>query len=287
MKGGNNMKKDKIFAICRMGVALVIAVVLLAVTGFGFVYPLTEAVEVSDGAELAGNKYVSADLNFIMSICGEEVKADGEAVAYYAIAPVGNQFVVLRFYADTHADVQALTDATMDFLTGETSVMRVHMPVKGMVSEADEAVQELLSQWFESNKDWMSAAGVVGPEPTAEAYLSSQMIRVDMAGTMSIEYTVALSVIALLMVLYAIIELCFMLRGKQEKPAKAEKKVKKEKKAEAPKVEPVTEEVPAAAETPAEEEASAEEEAPAEEAEEEAEDEAEEEAEEEENEEDA
>lgn len=253
MKGGNKMKKDKIFALCRMGVALVIAVVLLAVTGFGFVYPLAGAVEVTDGAELADNKYVSTDLKYIMTVCGEEVKADGTAVAYYAIAPVGDQFVILRFGAQAHGDVQTLAEATMDYLSGESSIMRVHMPVRGMAAPADAAVQALLSQWFEANKDWMSAAGVVGPEPMAEDYLCGQMIRVDMAGTMSIDYTVALSVLALLMVIYAIIELCFMLWGRKE-PAKAEKKEKKEKK-EAPKAEPaaVSEEAPAAEETPAEE----------------------------------
>ena len=248
------MKKDKIFALCRMGVALVVAVVLLAVTGFGFVYPMAGAMEVTDGTELAGNKYVSTDLKYIMTVCGEEVKADGTAVAYYAIAPVGDQFVILRFGAQAHGDVQTLAEATMDYLSGESSIMRVHMPVRGMAAPADAAVQELLSQWFEANKDWMSAAGVVGPEPKAEDYLCGQMIRVDMAGTMSIDYTVALSVLALLMVLYAIIELCFMLWGRKESP-KAEKKEKKEKKAAAPKAEPaaVSEEAPAAEETPAEE----------------------------------
>ena len=248
------MKKDKIFALCRMGVALVVAVVLLAVTGFGFVYPMAGAMEVTDGTELAGNKYVSTDLKYIMTVCGEEVKADGTAVAYYAIAPVGDQFVILRFGAQANGDVQTLAEATMDYLSGESSVMRVHMPVRGMAAPADAAVQELLSQWFEANKDWMSAAGVVGPEPKAEDYLCGQMIRVDMAGTMSIDYTVALSVLALLMVLYAIIELCFMLWGRKESP-KAEKKEKKEKKAAAPKAEPaaVSEEAPAAEETPAEE----------------------------------
>jgi len=244
------MKKDKIFALCRMGVALVVAVVLLAVTGFGFVYPMAGAVEVTDGTELAGNKYVSVDLKYIMTVCGEDVKADGTAVAYYAIAPVGDQFVILRFGAQAHGDVQTLAEATMDYLSGESSVMRVHMPVRGMAAPADAAVQELLSQWFEANKDWMSAAGVVGPEPKAEDYLCGQMIRVDMAGTMSIDYTAALSVLALLMVIYAIIELCFMLWGRKE-PAKAEKK---EKKAAAPKTEPaaVSEEAPAAEEAPAE-----------------------------------
>ena len=250
------MKKEKIFALCRMGVALVIAVVLLAVTGFGFVPMLTDPVEVTDGTQLADSSYVSCDLRYVMTVCGEEVKENGDVVAYYAIAPIGNRFVVLRFPAELHSDVLSMTDATLAYLGGESSVMKIHMPVEGMVSQGSVAVYSLLSQWFESNKEWMSNAGVVGASPLAEDYLVSEVIEVDRLGALSGEYTVALSVLALLLVVYAVVELCFMGK-KKETAAKAEKKEKKEKpakaeKKEAVKAEPVTEAAPVE-EVPAEE----------------------------------
>lgn len=236
------MKKEKIFALCRMGVALVIAVVLLAVTGFGFVPMLTDPVEVTDGTQLADSSYVSCDLSYVMTVCGEEVKENGDVVAYYAIAPIGNRFVVLRFPAELHSDVLSMTDATLAYLGGESSVMKIHMPVEGMVSQGSVAVYSLLSQWFESNKEWMSNAGVVGASPLAEDYLVSEVIEVDRLGALSGEYTVALSVLALLLVVYAVVELCFMGK-KKDAPAKKEKKEKpaKAEKKEEVKAEPVTE----------------------------------------------
>ncbi len=247
------MKKEKIFALCRMGVALVIAVVLLAVTGFGFVPMLTDPVEITDGTQLADNSYVSCDLRYVMTVCGEEVKENGDVVAYYAIAPIGNRFVVLRFPAELHSDVLSMTDATLAYLGGESSVMKIHMPVEGMVSQGSVAVYSLLSQWFESNKEWMSNAGVVGASPLAEDYLVSEVIEVDRLGALSGEYTVALSVLALLLVVYAVVELCFMGK-KKDAPAKKEKKEKpaKAEKKEEVKAEPVTEAAPVE-EVPAEE----------------------------------
>lgn len=239
------MKKEKIFALCRMGVALVAAIVLLAVTGFGFVPMLSGPVEITDGAELAGHSYVSYDLEYVMTVCGEEVRDNGDVTAYYAIAPVGNRFVVLRFPAELHSDVLSMTDATLAYLGGESSVMKIHMPVKGMVSQGSVDVYSLLSQWFESNKEWMSNAGVVGASPLAENYLVTEVIEVDRLGSLSGEYTVALSVIAMLLVIYAVVELCFMGKKKEE-PAKAQKKEKpaKAEKKEEPKAEPVTEAAP-------------------------------------------
>lgn len=247
------MKKEKIFALCRMGVALVIAVVLLAVTGFGFVPMLTDPVEVTDGTQLADSSYVSCDLRYVMTVCGEEVKENGDVVAYYAIAPIGNRFVVLRFPAELHSDVLSMTDATLAYLGGESSVMKIHMPVEGMVSQGNVAVYSLLSQWFESNKEWMSNAGVVGASPLAEDYLVSEVIEVDRLGALSGEYTVALSVLALLLVVYAVVELCFMGK-KKDAPAKKEKKEKpaKAEKKEEVKAEPVTE-AASVEEVPAEE----------------------------------
>lgn len=223
------MKKSMNFGWLRMAAALVIALALLAATGFGFVHLLAEPVSVSDGAQLEGQRYVSADVKYLMALVGEEVRS-GETVAYYAIAPVGNEFVILRFEAALKADIEQLCSETVAYLSGESSQMRVHMPVKGMVEDADEAVSALLSQWFDNNKEWMSAAGVVGAEPAAEDYLCAQVILVDRAGSMSGEMTAALSLIALLMAAYALVELVFLLKKKEEAPAKKDKKEKKEKK---------------------------------------------------------
>ncbi len=245
------MKKEKLYALIRIVVALAAAVALLAATGFGFVPLMKGPTAITDGQELADADYVSADLTYMMTICGEELRGE-ETVAYYAIAPIGNRFVVLRFDAALLEDINTLTEATESYLGGESRVMTVHMPVKGMTEPAADEVFALLSEWFESNKDWMNAAGVVGAEPTAEEYLAEELVRVDNAGRMSGEYTVVLSVIAALLALYALVELLFMLLGGKKEPKKAEKK--SEKKAEKkPEIKLETAAVAAAAVTEAEE----------------------------------
>ncbi len=245
------MKRENMFALVRMGTAFLAAVILLAVTGFGFVPMLAGPTEIGDGQELAGAGYVSADLEYVMTLCGEEVRGE-KVVAYFAIAPIGNRFVVLRFDAALKGDVEQMAAATEDYLGGESRVMTVHMPVKGMVETAGEEVYDLLRQWFEANKDWMAAAGVVGPEPTEEEYLVQELVKVDTVGSMKAAGTVAWSVLALLLVVYALVELVFLLGGgkKEEKPAPA---AKAEKAAEEAKEEAVSEEAAEAAQTPAEE----------------------------------
>lgn len=244
------MKKENKMALIRMGIALVLAMVLLAVTGFGFIPLLAGPVEVADGQELEGQRYVSADLEHVMTLCGEEVKGE-TVVAYYAIAPIGNRFVTLRFDAALKGDIEQMVEATTAYLGGESRVMTVHMPIKGMVKEAGDDVYALLSQWFEANKDWMAAAGVVGPEPVEEEYLAAELIRVDELGSLKGSTTVALSAVAALLVLYALVELCFVAFGgkKENKAENKEKPVKAapaEEKAGEPAVEeteePVTEE---------------------------------------------
>lgn len=218
----------KNFALCRGVLALVLAFALMIINGFGFVYLLSSPTEITDGSGLAMNRYVSADVTYVMDICGEEVNEAGESVYYYAVTPLGNRFALIRFPADMLADVSALNQATLDFLTGESSVMGFHMPLVGMSKQADAEVYSLLFDWFEENKTWMSAAGVIGEDANATSYLVANVLQVDYAGSMPNTLSVLFSLAELVLVIYAIIVFIRMAQGKYNVDKKALKKAKRE-----------------------------------------------------------
>lgn len=253
----------KYFAFLRAALAVVLAAAVVAVSGFAFVYQCKGPTAVQDGAQLAGERYVSADVKWIMDVCGEEVSSEGKTLYYYAVAPVGNRFVLLRFGADMLDDLTALEKSTMDYLTGTSMAMDIHLPVRGMAEKAQPGAYSLLSEWFNANIEWMNLAGVVGENPSASEYLANELILVDQVGAMHYLASLGLSVLAALLVLYAVAELLLVasgfykdskvaarvakrLKAKKEKEKAAAKAAKEaEKQAAEAEVPAVTEEAPA------------------------------------------
>ncbi len=203
-----------IFAAARAGAALLLALALLWISGFAFVYQLGGAATIADGAQLSEHDYVSADVKWIMDIPGQEVsRSSGRALYCYAVAPIGNRFVLLRFTADRLDDLQALKEETLALLNGERKAMSIHLPVRGMVEKAEPGAYSLLSRWFNTNIEWMTIAGVVGQDPSAADYLTDLCIEVDTVGTRSATVSALLSIGALLLVLYALAEVMLLLTG--------------------------------------------------------------------------
>lgn len=261
----------KNFAFLRAALAVVLAVAVVAVSGFACVYQCKGPTAVQDGAQLADERYVSADVKWIMDVCGEEVNSAGKTLYYYAVAPVGNRFVLLRFGANMLDDLTALEKSTMDYLTGTSMAMDIHLPVRGMVEKAQPGAYSLLSEWFNNNIEWMNLAGVVGENPSASEYLANEVILVDQVGAMHYLASLGLTVLAALLVLYAVVELLLVASGfyKDSKVAarvaKRLKAKKEKEKAAAKEAEKAAEEAPAVTEEAPNEEAPTEE-APAEEA---------------------
>lgn len=203
-----------IFAAARAGAALLLALALLWISGFAFVYQLGGAATVTDGAQLSEHDYVSADVKWIMDIPGQEVsRSSGRALYCYAVAPIGNRFVLLRFDADRLDDLQTLKEETLALLNGERKAMSIHLPVRGMAEKTEPGAYSLLSQWFNTNIEWMTIAGVVGQDPSAADYLTDLCIEVDTVGTRSATVSALLSIGALLLVLYALAEVVLLLTG--------------------------------------------------------------------------
>ncbi len=225
------MKRRKTFAICRAVAAVVAAFALAAGSGFSFVTLLRQPVTLEEGADMQSGTYVEADLFYIMDICGVERTQSGKAVAYYAVAPIGNSFVLVRLPASDYDDILLMETETMSFLKGESSSMSHHLTVTGAVVKTDAAGTALLQQWFEDNAEWMSDSGVIAAVEDYSVYLGGYTIE---SGRVSynLSYSAALimNLAALALLLYAVVEFVLVGMGvysrergknkKKEKPAK-------------------------------------------------------------------
>jgi hypothetical protein len=258
------MKNKKTFALVRAVAAGILAVVLVACTGFAAVDLLTGPTEVTQGSDLAAGDYVQADLTYIMDVCAVEKTSGGKAVAYYAVAPVGNQFAVVRFPADEFDSMIALEEDTLNFLQGVSSSMSFHLVVTGATAQTDDTTAALLSQWFDDNASWMSQSGVISAVEDYSEYLCPVMIQANRVGSVSYTTALTLSILALVLLVYGAIEIICLTTGvyngvsaptkkKKAPEGAAEKPAAAEPAAEEPAAEEPTAEEPTAEEPTAEE----------------------------------
>lgn len=231
MKGGKDMKnKKKSFAIARLVIALLLAAVLLYVSGFAFVPLLGGAQDVTDASELSDGEYVAVDVTFIMDFVAMEISdTSGEAVSYYAVAPVGNKFVVFCFRASSYEDALALYNATDAYMQG-TGSLNIHLPVKGMAREMSSSVYTQFYSWFDENHETMTEAGIIGSVTSYADYLCPVMVVVDAVGDVNLVWAYALTGGALALLLYAIVELILILSNVYKAPHTVpQKPIKKSK----------------------------------------------------------
>ena len=220
------MEKKTVFALARIGAAALAAVILLACSGWAFVCLLGSPETITQGEELEDGKYVAADVGFIMDICGvERDKKSGEPVAYFAVAPVGDQFVLIRFPAKDYDTYAALESETMGYLYGTQSGFSFHLNVTGMARGLDETSAALLSEWFAENGSWMSRSGLIAAVENYGTYLSGYMIDTGRVGSVTRGAGAAMSVIAAALIVYAAAEAVVLCVRKHEKPEKKYKGV--------------------------------------------------------------
>lgn len=247
------MTNKKTFAWVRAAAALVLALIFLAVTGFAFTDMLAGPGSITDGAVIEDSAYLKADVMFVMDIVGVEKNAAGKEVAYYAVSPVGSSFMMIRYPLADSLAVQGLEEETRKFLEGESLDMAFRVIVTGMVEPANDTVSGMLAEWFGENVDWMVTAGVIPQLEDYSAYISPYVLRAGTVGTMNYTAALVMTVLAALLVVYAIVEAVLVFGGVyNKKPQKKQKKAKPAK-VEAPAA-PVEEEIPGAEEEPVMEE---------------------------------
>ncbi len=213
------MKNNRlIFALARAAAALIAAVILLGCTGWAFLYLLGEPEKIMDGAALTDGAYVTADVDYIMDICGVDRADDtGEITAYYAVTPIGTQFAVVRFPASDGETLESFEAETRLYLYGQQKTVSTHMSVTGMARTLPEDVSPLLSGWFLDVKNRMIGSGMIAEVQDYSIYLCPCMIDADSLGAVSAGAAVTMTVIAAVLAVYAVLEIVLILCGVYKK----------------------------------------------------------------------
>ena len=214
------MKKRKNFAILRGAAAVVLALLLLVLTGFGAFRLMAGPETVTDSRALQNGAYVRVDLSYVMDVIGVEKNSAGAITAYYAAAPVGDQFVTIRFPASDAEHMLALEEATDAYLQGRAASIPFHMTVSGAARHMTEDTAALMAQWFGENATWMSQAGVITAVTNYGDYLSGVMIDTAGIGSVSVTAAVTAAVIAAALLIYAVAEFVLAGLGRYDKPRK-------------------------------------------------------------------
>ena len=205
------MKERKTTAIWCAVIAAVLAVLLLACTGFGAFRLLCGPEEVTDGKTLEDGAYVSVDLQHVMDVVGVERSATGAETAYYAAAPVDDIFVLIRFPASDAESMMALEDATDAYMQGDAASMPFHMIVRGEARALDDDTKEILVRWFNENAEWMSRAGVFTAVEDNSIYLSAVGIEAGRVGGVPAGLAAAAGIGAAVLIAAAVV--LFILAG--------------------------------------------------------------------------
>lgn len=212
----------------RLIAALIAAVVLLAVSGFGVFKMLgtpksltadslsmltaegSAEEEAPAGAQIGD--FVQHEVNLILKNFAEGYRGD-TVRERYAVVPVQGKLVTFRFPQRWLESEQAIVDATQELLNGTAQYIDKYIVVRGTVQTLPEDVSGELYSWFADNQEWMQQAGLISAEQDAAASLADYMVSVDTAGKLPFSAIVALTVAAGLCLLYALYELIRILAG--------------------------------------------------------------------------
>lgn len=205
----------------RFIAALVAAVLLLAVSGFGVfkmlgkpksLFPEIDWMSMTgsmDEAEMTGAQpgdYVEHEVSFIIKNFAEGARGDTVHERYAAV-PVNGKLVAFRFPQRWLASEQAIADESMNVLTGVSQYFDKYIVVRGTVQALPEDVAAEFYSWFGENKEWMAQCGLISGTEDAAAAIDDYMVAVDAVGSRSAGTVVGLSVAALVCLLYALYEL--------------------------------------------------------------------------------
>ena len=211
-------------ATIRLIAALLAAVVLLAVSGFGVFkmlgtpksltpdysdmsYDVTGSGEpepVSAGAQVGD--YVEHEVFLILKNFAEGYRGD-TVRERYGVVPIDGKLVAFRFPQRWLESEQAIVDATQELLNGVAQYIDKYIIVRGTVQTLPEDVSAELYSWFAENQEWMQQAGLISSDQDAAASLADYMVAVDQVGKLPIGAVIGLTAAAGVCLLYALYEL--------------------------------------------------------------------------------
>ena len=170
-------------AFIRACAAILLALALLAATGFAIVDMLRGPKVTADASELSPGDYVTTNVDMILGYFAEEYNSRDEVTALYAVVPYGGRFAVIILPERYFDSAETVYDSTYDFINGRTAFINDYILVTGTAEELTDKTAAMFYDWFGLNKDWMAEAGLVDADVQDYAdHLSLIALRADMTG---------------------------------------------------------------------------------------------------------
>ena len=199
-------------ALVRCGVALLIAVALLAATRFA-VFAIVKGPTESSSLESAQEgAFVKRDIYAVVGYAADE-KSGSAVVGEYAVVPMDGKFVTVHMTKRYLTAADTVLAETKSYLEGSTTTLDRFFVVDGAVSKLTDAQKKSLSDWYTANKDYLVQTHVIDETADEATYLSDTLLEVDQIDGMSQILVIVLSALAGLCLCYVIVELILMACG--------------------------------------------------------------------------
>lgn len=212
-KSENRAKNARLRAVC----AIILALVLLASTGFAVVDMLRGAEFVSDATQLGVGDYVTTNIDMILGYYAEEYNKNDKVTALYAVVPYDGRFAAVILPQRYFESADVIFDSTYAFINGESGSVNEYILVTGTAEELTGETSGMLYEWFGLNKDWMTEAGLISGEVTDYAeHLSDVALRVDRTGALPTAWAVALTGLAWALLMYAVVVFLHLTLGRYD-----------------------------------------------------------------------
>ena len=205
--------RDLKFALIRCGAALIIAAALLLGTRFSAVDLFRGPAATVSVQDEEDGAFVKKEVIVVLANYASEDSGD-----IFAVVPMNGKLVTVNFTGRYQDSVTEIMDQTAQFIAGAIPQLDEYVIVQGTVGTLSEEQSTMLYDWFNSNKAALVQNHVISDAYDAADYLSEKVLFADTVNGMNQTLVLALSGLALLMVLYIIAELVLMALGFYKQP---------------------------------------------------------------------
>ena len=210
-ENGNKNKKLN-FALGRCIGAFVLAVVLLALTGFSVIDLINGPKETVNFLTEEQGSFVSREVPAILGFYAEDARGD-HVTARYAVVPVGGKLVTVRFTERYLESAKAVCDNTYAVFNGEADSYDKYVVVQGTLDTVTNAQSAIMYDWFGLNREQLVELRVINDTDDYADYLDDTVLLVDTVNGHHQNLVIGLSIAAGVLLLYMLLELVLMGAG--------------------------------------------------------------------------
>jgi len=210
------MSKRKNMALIRLTIAGAIAVLIMCLTGFGGIKILAGGSE-AKANNIAEGKYLTFNIDTILDYVAEEYKTDSDTlVGRYALVPMDGKMVIVHLPQRYLSSADAIVMQTYYVMYGYTTADS-YFVASGTVKKANEELTQKYIEWYDQNGIIMYYYGLTDSFEDSSTFVdNTYYIDVDSTGLFDDNTCTALSTVAAICVVYALIVLIRIKSGKYD-----------------------------------------------------------------------